>query len=66
MIPAIKARTGRRFSYVPVLLGGLFKLANNRSPAEALAGIPNKQAYDRLEVERFVKAHGLAAYRSGQ
>ena len=66
VIPAIKARTGRRFSYVPVLLGGLFKLANNRSPAEALAGIPNKQAYDRLEVERFVKAHGLAAYRSGQ
>jgi 2-hydroxychromene-2-carboxylate isomerase len=50
-------------AYTPVLLGGLFKLANNRSPAEAFAGIPNKRAYDRLEVERFVKKHDLSAYR---
>ena len=50
--------------YVPVLLGRLFKLANNRSPAEAFAGIPNKQAYDRLEVERFVQKHGLTAFRA--
>lgn len=60
VIPAIEARTGERFSHVPVLLGGLFKLANNRSPAEAFAGIPNKQAYDRLEVERFVKTQEQA------
>ena len=63
VIPAIEARSGKRFSYRPVLLGGLFKLANNRSPAEAFAGIPNKRAYDRLEVERFVKRHDLSAYR---
>lgn len=63
VIPAIEARTGARFDYLPVLLGGLFKLANNRSPAEAFADIPNKRAYDRLEVERFVKKHGLTAYR---
>lgn len=63
VIPAIEARSGKRFSYTPVLLGGLFKLANNRSPAEAFAGIPNKRAYDRLEVERFVKKHDLSAYR---
>jgi 2-hydroxychromene-2-carboxylate isomerase len=63
VIPAIEARTGVRFDYQPVLLGGLFKLANNRSPAEAFAGIPNKQAYDRLEVTRFVARHGLTAYR---
>lgn len=63
VIPAIEARTGVRFSYVPILLGGLFKLANNRSPAEAFAGIPNKQAYDRLEIDRFVARHGLTAYR---
>src|SRR5256885_8509439 len=30
VIPAIEARSGIRFDYVPVLLGGLFKLANNR------------------------------------
>ena len=63
VIPAIEARSGKRFSYMPVLLGGLFKLANNRSPAEAFAGIPNKRAYDRMEVERFVKKHDLSAYR---
>ena len=62
VIPAIEARSGKRFSCVPVLLGGLFKLANNR-PAEAVSGIPNKRAYDRLEVERFVKKHDLSAYR---
>jgi 2-hydroxychromene-2-carboxylate isomerase len=63
VIPAIEARTGARFDYLPVLLGGLFKLANNRSPAEAFAGIPNKRAYDQLEIDRFVAKHGLTAYR---
>jgi 2-hydroxychromene-2-carboxylate isomerase len=62
LIPAIEARTGARFDYIPILLGGLFKLANNRSPGEAFAGIPNKLAYDRLETRRFVERHGLAAY----
>ncbi len=63
VIPALEARTGVRVAYVPILLGGLFKLANNRSPMEAFAGIPNKQAYDRLEIDRFVKRHGLSAFR---
>ena len=63
VIPAIEARTGAVFEYVPILLGGLFKLANNRSPGEAFAGIPNKQAYDRLEIARFVARHGLSKYR---
>ena len=63
VIPAIEARTGVRFDYVPILLGGLFKLANNRSPMEAFAGIPNKMAYDRLEIARFVRRHGLTAFR---
>ena len=63
VIPAIEARTGVTFSYVPILLGGLFKLANNRSPMEAFADIPHKRAYDRLEVERFIARHGLSAFR---
>jgi len=64
VIPAIEQRTGVRFEYTPILLGGLFKLSNNRSPAEAFAGIPHKRAYDRLEIERFVARHGLAKFRS--
>ena len=63
VIPSIEARTGVRFEYLPVLLGGLFKLANNRSPIEAFAAIPNKMAYEQLEMQRFVSKHGLTAFR---
>jgi 2-hydroxychromene-2-carboxylate isomerase len=63
VIPAIEARTGAEFEYLPILLAGLFKLSNNRSPAEAFADVPNKRAYDKLEVQRFVAKHGLKDYR---
>jgi 2-hydroxychromene-2-carboxylate isomerase len=62
VIPAIEQRTGAVFRYVPVLLGGVFKATNNRSPGEAIAGIQNKLAYERLETERFVRRHGLSAF----
>src|ERR1700733_344263 len=61
VIPDIQQRTGAVFRYVPVLLGGVFKATNNRSPGEAFAGIQNKLAYERLETERFVRRHGLSA-----
>jgi 2-hydroxychromene-2-carboxylate isomerase len=63
IIPCIEQRTGATFEYVPVLLGGLFKLTGNRSPAEAFAGIRNKLEYGRIETDRFVRKHGLTAYR---
>ncbi len=63
LIPRIEARTGATFEYVPILLGGLFKLANNRSPMEAYAGIPNKLAYEHVEIDRFVRRHGLTAFK---
>lgn len=63
VIPQIEARSGVRFEYLPVLLGGLFKLANNRSPAVAYAEIPLKMAYERLEMRRFIERHGLTAFR---
>ena len=59
----IESRTGVRFEYLPILLGGLFKLSNNRSPAEAFADIPNKRAYDRLEVQRFIARHQLTRFQ---
>jgi 2-hydroxychromene-2-carboxylate isomerase len=59
----IEARTGVRFEYLPILLGGLFKLSNNRSPAEAFADIPNKRAYDKLEVQRFIARHQLTRFK---
>jgi 2-hydroxychromene-2-carboxylate isomerase len=63
VIPEVERRTGAKFDYVPVLLGGVFKLTNNRSPAESLAGIKNKPEYERLETERFIRRHGITAYR---
>jgi len=62
VLPGIEARTGVAFEYVPVLLGGLFKLANNRSPAESNAGIPTKQAYEQRQMDRFVQTHGLSKF----
>jgi 2-hydroxychromene-2-carboxylate isomerase len=63
VIPAIEARTGVKFAYVPVLLGGVFRLTGNRSPAEAFAGIRNKPDYERLETERFIRRHGITEFR---
>jgi 2-hydroxychromene-2-carboxylate isomerase len=54
-IPAIERRIGVKFEYVPVLLGGIFKATNNKSPAETLAGIKNKPEFMKLETERFVR-----------
>jgi 2-hydroxychromene-2-carboxylate isomerase len=62
VIPEIERRTGMAFEYVPILLGGVFKLTGNRSPAESLAGIRNKPEYQRLETERFVARHGITRY----
>lgn len=63
VIPEIERRTGARFEYVPVLLGGVFKLTGNRSPAESLAGIKNKPDYERLETARFIERHGITRFR---
>jgi 2-hydroxychromene-2-carboxylate isomerase len=62
VIPAIEARTGVQFDYVPVLLGGIFKATGNQSPATAFAHIRNKPEYERLEVERFVRKHGIKGF----
>jgi 2-hydroxychromene-2-carboxylate isomerase len=64
VIPEIEKRTGVKFEYVPVLLGGVFKMTNNRSPAQSLAGIKNKPEYERLETTRFIRRHKIARYKS--
>ena len=63
VIPVIEARTGARLRYVPVLLGGVFKATNNRSPVEAFGNIANKRAYMELETRRFLLRHGISDYR---
>ena len=61
-IPAIERRIGVRFDYVPVLLGGIFKATNNRSPAESLAGIKNKPEFHAVETARFLKRYNVQPY----
>jgi 2-hydroxychromene-2-carboxylate isomerase len=63
VIPAIEERTGARFRYVPVLLGGVFKATGNRSPAEAFREIPSKRAFMELETRRFLARHGITDFR---
>jgi 2-hydroxychromene-2-carboxylate isomerase len=63
VIPSIEVRTGARFRYVPVLLGGVFKATNNRSPAETLKGIKNKPEYERLETDRFIRRHNISQFQ---
>lgn len=62
-IPQIEARTGAKFAYIPVLLGGIFKLTGNKPPMVAFGGIENKMEYERLEMRRFIARHGLEAFR---
>jgi 2-hydroxychromene-2-carboxylate isomerase len=61
-IPAIEKRSGVKFEYVPVLLGGIFKATNNKSPAETLAGIKNKREFHAIETERFVRRFQVKPY----
>jgi 2-hydroxychromene-2-carboxylate isomerase len=61
-IPAIEKRTGVKFEYVPILLGGIFKATNNKSPAESLAGIKNKREFQAIETERFIKRFHVKPY----
>lgn len=63
VIPAIEGRTGARFTYVPVLLGGIFKLTNNQSPMQQFKGVKNKNEYQMLELQRFIRRHGLDKFR---
>jgi 2-hydroxychromene-2-carboxylate isomerase len=64
VLPGIEQRTGVKFEYVPVLLGGVFKATGNASPAETLRGIKNKQDYQTLEMQRFIRRHNITAFKS--
>ena len=62
VVPDIEKRTGAHFLYVPVLLGGIFKLTNNQPPLVAFGNIKNKMPYEMLETRRFVARHKLDAF----
>jgi len=63
ILPEILARTGAKLVVTPCLLGGLFKLTNNRAPFEAFAPVKGKMEYEKLEIQRFVVKHRLTKFR---
>jgi 2-hydroxychromene-2-carboxylate isomerase len=63
VIPSIERRTGVKFDYVPVLLGGIFKATGNMSPFDSLRGIKNKPEYMALETQRFIRRHDITTFR---
>jgi 2-hydroxychromene-2-carboxylate isomerase len=62
VIPSIERRTGAKFEYVPVLLGGIYKATGNMSPADSLRGIKNKPEYQALETQRFLRRHNITKF----
>jgi 2-hydroxychromene-2-carboxylate isomerase len=63
LIPDFKTRTGVEFEYIPCLLGGIMKLSGNQPPFVAFAEIPNKNKYQFIEIERFIKQHQLTKFK---
>jgi 2-hydroxychromene-2-carboxylate isomerase len=63
VLPGIERRTGAKFEYVPVLLGGIFKATGNMSPFDSLRGIKNKPEYQALETQRFIRRHNATKFQ---
>jgi 2-hydroxychromene-2-carboxylate isomerase len=63
VLPEIEQRTGVKFDYVPVLLGGVYKATGNLSPGESLRGIKNKPEYNALETQRFLRRHDITRFK---
>jgi len=63
-IPGIESRTGVTVEYVPVLLGGVFKLTGNVSPVEGYKPIPAKLEYFRQDIRDWVEHLGIPYRRN--
>jgi 2-hydroxychromene-2-carboxylate isomerase len=63
VLPQIADQHGAEIKLTPCLLGGIFKATGNQAPSFAFAGIKGKLDYDRLEMLRFAKRHGLSAFK---
>ncbi len=55
VIPQIEQRTGAKFVYVPILLGGVFKASGNQSPVM----VPAKGRWMGTDLVRFACRYGV-------
>lgn len=63
VLPALLEKTGAKLVITPCLLGGIFKATGNKAPMLQFADIPAKLAYEGLEMQRFIRKHGLTKFR---
>lgn len=63
VIPDIEKRTGAKFEYIPILLGGVFKSTNNQSPIAAFKDVKNKLSYQQIEMKRFLARYKLTKFK---
>ena len=59
LMPGISARTGAVVTYIPCLLGGIFRATGNSAPMVKNAAIKGLREYDMLEMRRFIARHGI-------
>jgi 2-hydroxychromene-2-carboxylate isomerase len=50
-------------NYIPVLLGGIFKITNNQPPMIAFGEVKGKLEYENLEMKRFIDFHQLSNFK---
>ena len=62
-LQGVTERTGLEVSMHPVLIGGIFKTTGNQPPWQAFGKVPSKMKYMQLEIQRFIKAHKLTAFK---
>ncbi len=56
-------RTGAEIEITPVFLGGMHRLTGNAPPMIRDAEVKGKNEYSLLEMNRFIKKHGLTKYK---
>jgi 2-hydroxychromene-2-carboxylate isomerase len=55
--------TGAELNVVPVFLGGMHRLTGNAPPMVRDAEVKGKNEYAMLEMQRFLKKHGLSKFQ---
>ena len=63
VVKEICARTGAQLNIIPVLLGGIFKLTDNKPPMLAYADVKGKLEYERTEMLRFIIKNGFIKFK---
>lgn len=63
VLPGVAERQGAEIRYIPCLLGGIMKATNNQPPFVAFANVKGKLDYGRIEMQRFMRKHGIDRFK---